>query len=114
MNKEQQKKEKVYLAYITCPDKKYAHDLALKCLKKKWAVCANIFPEIDSLYEWNHELQKDTESVLILKTKESCLSDLKKHIPMIHKYDCPCLLFIEIKDGYQKFIDWIRNPSSTS
>ena len=105
-------KESLYLAYITCPDKESAHELALKCIKENWAVCANVFPQIDSIYEWKGELQRDSESVLILKTKESKLTQLKENIPLIHKYECPCLLFIEIKGGHEKFLNWIREHPS--
>ena len=56
--------------YVTTKDSSEAKKLAKVLLENKLIACANILPEMTSLYEWNGEIEESLESVLVLKTKQ--------------------------------------------
>ena len=99
------------LVYVTCPDSKVAEDISRKAISERLAACANIFPEIVSIYEWEGKVQKDKEIALILKTQEKHLNDLTTLIQANHPYDCPCVVGVPLKGGNNEFFDWIKNQT---
>lgn len=111
-SKEKKYSEAIYFGYITCRDQKMAHFIATKCLEQRQIACANIFSNIESLYHWKGKLEIEKEAVLILKTKASQISSLKKLISSIHEYECPCILFIKIEEGHKPFMDWILSSTN--
>ena len=77
-------------------------------LKKKLCACANIFPEIHSMFEWKGKINLEKETVLILKTTEDKFSSLEKLISEKHTYETPCILKLDITNGNKKFLNWIE------
>lgn len=97
------------LVYVTTPQIDLARQLAREAISHKLAACANILPQMESLYEWEGQVQKDNECVLILKTTEAHFPELQKKILQMHSYDCPCIIALPIQAGHKAFLDWIDN-----
>ncbi|VDM78846.1 unnamed protein product [Strongylus vulgaris] len=66
------------MVYVTAPSKEAALKIARIAVERKLAACANIIPEITSIYEWEGKVHEDAEAILIMKTQESLLEDLHK------------------------------------
>jgi periplasmic divalent cation tolerance protein len=95
--------------YVPCPTAEVAQLLAKSALHARLAACANIFPEIRSLYWWEGELQDDAESILILKTDATHEAALREHILEAHPYDVPCVASIALDGLNPDYEDWLRN-----
>ncbi len=95
------------ILYITCKNEEEAKYLANKCVKNKLAACGNIF-SISSIYEWNNEIQNDDEMVLILKTDESKVNELKNKVKELHSYEIPCILELDAKAN-KEYYNWIKS-----
>jgi periplasmic divalent cation tolerance protein len=108
---EMTKAQKVYFTYVTCPDLKTAEAIALKCVNSRVAACANILPEMRSVYVWQDKLESAAETVLILKTVENQLGSLEKTILESHPYKTPCIVNLPIDSGHSGFLAWIRDTS---
>ena len=93
--------------YCTAPDLKTAEDLAQRILSLKLAACANIFPEIKSLYWWKGNLQKEREIALIFKTRKSLYGRLEGEIKKIHPYECPCVAAFPFSELNAPFLKWL-------
>ncbi len=96
------------LVYITVKNEKEGMNIAKLAIEGKLAACANLYPKIQSIYEWNNQIQIDKESVLILKTKKKKYKELEKLIIENHSYDIPCILLLPIDNGYKNFMNWIE------
>jgi periplasmic divalent cation tolerance protein len=97
---------KIY--YITAPDIDFAKELCRKIIKLKLAACANILPNITSIYNWENEICEDNEVIIILKSKINNNEQLFDFIKNNHPYTTPCILEININDGNQEYLAWIK------
>ncbi len=70
--------------------------------------CANLYPEIKSIFEWQNELKVEKESILIFKTTEEKYNKLEELILKNHTYETPCVLKLPIVEGNKKFLNWIK------
>ncbi|MEG3225200.1 MAG: divalent-cation tolerance protein CutA [Methanobacteriales archaeon Met13] len=96
------------LIYVTTSGEDESEKIAKKLLEEKLAACANIIPNMKSLFWWDGEIEEDTESILILKTRSNYLDTIKKRVKDIHSYDVPCVLEIPIKNGSEEYLKWLE------
>lgn len=95
------------LVYITCTDIAEARSIAQTVVTEKLAACANIFPQIHSIYHWENKLCESNEAVLILKTLETNYKKLAERIKELHSYDCPCIITLDVKEVNTEYLSWI-------
>ena len=97
------------LAYITCPDQDTALKLGQEMVDRGLAACANILPEMKSVYMWEGEAEVTREAILILKTTEKRYSQLEDAVVAAHTYEVPCVLKLPISAGSPKYLSWIMS-----
>lgn len=100
------KKTEYIIAVISTPQEA-AEQIARVIIDDRLAACVQILGPVSSLYWWKGEIQKDTEALLLLKTKKSCIAKLKKRLTSIHPYDVPELLYLSVFDGLPSYLEWI-------
>ena len=103
------KNVKFCFIYVTVENSKQAEIIAELAIKNKLCACANIFPEIHSMFEWEGKVNLEKETVLILKTIESKFQKLEKLISENHTYETPCILKLDISKGNKKFLNWLQS-----
>jgi len=96
------------LVYITVANEADGKNLAHLALQKRLIACANLYPEIKSIFEWQNELKIEKESILIFKTTEEKYNKLEELILKNHTYETPCVLKLPIVEGNKKFLNWIK------
>ncbi|MCB9398111.1 MAG: divalent-cation tolerance protein CutA [Acidobacteria bacterium] len=98
--------------YITFPSLESAQTLAKKLLEGRFIGCANIFPSVESWYQWQGAIQCDSEVVLIAKAPRRNRSTIIDTVLAMHPYKVPCVLFREIADGSGSYLDWLDGETS--
>jgi len=101
------KMSKFKILYITCKNNKEAKQIAKSLVKKKLIACANMFPNISSIYMWKKEIYSSSETVLVAKTIKSKIKNIIRLVKKNHSYECPCIVFADIKNGNKDFLNWI-------
>ncbi|XP_011016891.1 PREDICTED: protein CutA, chloroplastic isoform X2 [Populus euphratica] len=79
------------VVYVTVPNREAGKKLASSIVKEKLAACVNIVPGIESVYQWQGEIQSDAEELLIIKTRQSLLEALTEHVKANHEYELKML-----------------------
>lgn len=95
------------VALCTCPPDK-ADDLASALVEANLAACVNVLPEIKSIYKWEGKINRDGESLLIIKTNKNAWLPLKKRIEELHPYDVPEIICLEIEMGNESYLTWLN------
>ena len=95
------------LIYITCSKVDEAKNISRNLLEKELIACANIFPNIESIYTWQNKIVEDSEVVLIVKSKKELFSFIKEEVLLLHTYSNPCVVQLDITHGQEKYLKWI-------
>ncbi|MBD3226567.1 MAG: divalent cation tolerance protein CutA [Candidatus Lokiarchaeota archaeon] len=95
------------IALITTSSDEEAEKIAKELVENHLVACANIISNIKSIYTWKGNIEKDTECLMIIKTKKDNRGKIIKKIKEIHSYETPECIFLPIKDGLKDYLNWI-------
>ena len=95
------------LIYVTAGSAAEAEAIAGQVVEQRLAACANILGEATSIYWWQDKLNKDSETVFILKTTIELVEQAVTKIIELHSYDCPAVVVLNIEHGNPEFLKWI-------
>lgn len=94
--------------YVTTPNVEEGRRIAHALLEKKLIACANILPQMESLYRWQGKIESANEVVLILKTQTRLVDETIRAVEKLHSYDTPCALSFSIDRGSAKYMAWLE------
>lgn len=85
-----------------------AKKIAKEIVQKKLVACVNIIEGLTSIYEWKGELCDEKECLMIMKTRNTLFSEIKKEITGLHPYEVPEIISVTISDGLESYLGWIK------
>lgn len=104
------------LIYITTRDRDEARHIGRTLVNERLAACVNIIDGMESIYEWNGEIQTEQEAILIAKTPYYNVDTLTHRVRQLHSYDCPAILSITLteQEGNEEYLLWLLRQSRNS
>ena len=99
---------KVLMAYCTFPNEATARQICESLVREDVIACANILPEMTSIYKWQDKLETGSECAAVLKTSDFKKPALMERLRALHPYQNPCLVFLNVDDGLSAFLNWVR------
>ncbi len=96
----------------TTTNEEEAKKIAKHLIEKKLIACATIMPKVNSIYVWNNQLNEDTESLMIMKTKTELYSKTEEEIKKLHSYEVPEIICIPILTGSKEYLNWIEEETT--
>lgn len=96
------------IVFVSCPPHA-ASALAQTLVELKLAACVNILPSISSVYRWQHEVQRDEESLLLIKTTRTGYPALEQAVREHHPYELPEILAVTVEAGLPAYLNWLRD-----
>lgn len=99
------------VVYVTVPNREAGKKLANSIVKEKLAACVNIVTGIESVYQWQGEIQSDAEELLIIKTRQSLLEALTEHVKANHEYEVPEVISLPITGGSIPYLKWLKDST---
>jgi periplasmic divalent cation tolerance protein len=90
--------------YMTAGSKEEASTISRCLVEEKLAACVNIIDGMTSIYRWEGKLESASETVLIAKTMSGKVDALTERVKVLHSYDCPCIVTLDIQSGNQDFL----------
>lgn len=112
MTGETRPKSVASMIYVTCGSVNEARKIGDAVVRERLAACANIIEGMRSLYWWEDDVQEDTETVLILKTRAEHVPELSERVRALHSYDVPCVVEIPLGRGNPDYFAWIAAEAS--
>ena len=97
----------VRVALTTTADKAQAERIARALVEQRLAACVNIVEGIRSIYRWQDAVESATECLLIIKTAESRIAEVRTMLQELHSYELPEFLVLEAADGSEAYLAWI-------
>jgi len=97
----------VRLLYVTTKDTDEARKIARELIDRRLIACANIFPQMESIYRWKGQIENSSEAVLILKTEERLVTKTIEAVEELHSYEVPCVLSLPVEQGSEGYLNWL-------
>jgi len=101
--------EENVVIFITAGTDEEARKVAEVLLKRRKAACVNIVPGVSSFFWWQGKLDSAQETLLIVKTKASLVSEIVSLVREVHSYDVPEVIALPIVSGNQDYLEWIAS-----
>lgn len=95
----------------TAGSQEEATRLAHAVVEARLAACVNIIPQVRSIYRWQGKVDDATEWLLLIKSTAANFSRIKETIQALHSYELPECILVEIKEGSEKYLNWIVENS---
>ena len=99
------------MIYVTTSNRQEAINIARQLVKSRLAACANVLPDVTSIYRWQGALQEDSEAVLIVKTRRDLVDKVTAKVKELHSYDCPCVVSLRLEGGNEEYFEWITKET---
>ncbi len=97
--------------YTTFAHQQDAEAISASLVDEGVVACANLFPQIKSIYKWQDQLKTETEVAVLLKTSDQAVSQASARLKDLHPYECPCIVVIDVAAGHPLFDQWISTAT---
>lgn len=99
--------ENFVILICNAPNIENAKLIAHKLVKEKLAACVNLFNGITSIYEWEGNIEEETEVTILIKTKLDLVDYTEDRILELHPYDTPEIIQLNVAASNSKYYDWL-------
>ena len=98
----------VVLILTTVPDDSRGETLAQTLVEERLAACVNLLPTMTSIYRWRDAVERDAERQMIVKTTRDRIAAVRERIGQLHSYELPELIVLNVEDGSDPYLNWVR------
>ena len=84
-----------------------AATLALDLVERRLIACMNIVDSIRSIYRWKGTIEDEGEKLLIMKTTEGRVAELRDILLSRHPYDVPEFIVLPIETIDGPYREWL-------
>lgn len=100
-----------FVIFVTTPSGEEAETIAKALVEERLAACANIVPSVSSIFRWEGKVERETEALVILKSRRKLLDRLIERVRDLHSYEVPEVIALQIAAGSKAYLDWIKQET---
>jgi periplasmic divalent cation tolerance protein len=64
---------------------------------------------VRSIYRWKGQVLTEAEQMMIIKTTQPLLEDVKRTVKELHSYELPEIVAVTVSDGDRSALNWIAS-----
>ncbi len=107
-----QENDKPVLIYSTFPSPEAAEAVGQQLVAARLAACVNILPGMTSIYRWEGAIARESEAVMIIKTRTSLALRVMETVKAGHSYANPALVVLPILGGSADYLRWLEEQTA--
>ena len=96
------------IIFCTTSSEQEAAALGRTLVEEGLAACANIIPQIRSIYRWKEEIWDERETLLMIKSREDLFEKIRSRIKELHSYEVPEITAVHVDKGDADYVQWIE------
>ena len=96
----------LHIILVTAP-KAEAPQLARRLLRERLIACANLVPQVQSIFWWKGKLDSTRETLLILKCPTRNVRRVLKRVRELHPYEVPEILALPVTAAHRPYAQWV-------
>jgi len=101
----------VCVCFVSVPSDEVADVITMTLVQSGLAACVNQVPGVTSTYVWQGKLQRDSETLLIIKTNREQLADVAVVVKDKHPFECPEFICMDVGAGLPDYLAWVRSTA---
>jgi periplasmic divalent cation tolerance protein len=102
------------VVYVVAGSEQEALTIARTLVEERLAACANLLPQIRSVYRWKGQICDEFECYLIIKTRQSLFQTLKDRVEALHSYEVPEIIALPVVEGLDSYLKWVHEETRSS
>jgi periplasmic divalent cation tolerance protein len=95
------------LALSTFPDSETARRISRELVSGRFAACANIISNLESIYVWQEKLETGHEVLVLFKLAAATYPMFERELKARHPYEVPEIITTEIGNGLPDYLRWV-------
>lgn len=99
--------EDAIVVFMTAASGEEATRLADLLIGAHLAACVQILPEMESVYRWEGQIERQSEILLMAKTTIAKFAELETEVRALHSYDTPEIIAIPVIAGSSPYLSWL-------
>jgi periplasmic divalent cation tolerance protein len=104
--------EEILLALSTFPNAGIARRVASQIVNEHLAACANILPDVQSIYFWKNKLETGKEVLVLFKMSQARQDAFETKLKALHPYEIPEIFFVDVQHASYGYVRWVLENSS--
>jgi periplasmic divalent cation tolerance protein len=97
------------VVFMTAATADQARQIANALVERQLAACVQILPEMESVYRWKNEVQREQETLMLAKTTASHFDDLEKTVRAMHSYETPEIVAVPMSQVSEPYRVWLAD-----
>lgn len=97
---------------VTCADDSQAEKIADCLVRERLAACASIAGPVHSIFRWQGAVRRESETLLLMKTRAESFEKLARRVKELHSYEVPEIIALPIIDGSPDYIAWVLESTA--
>lgn len=99
--------EEVLIVFSTFADAEAARSAARSLVGEHLAACANIVPQVESIYRWREKIESGAEVLVIFKTTRGRYQQFEQRLRALHPYEVPEIVAVPLMTGHDPYLNWV-------
>jgi periplasmic divalent cation tolerance protein len=95
--------------FMTAANGEEATRLADMLVGAHLAACVQILPEMESVYRWQGNIERQSEVLLIAKTTASHFETLEREVRALHSYETPEIVAMPLTSLSEPYRQWLES-----
>ncbi|MBI5180654.1 MAG: divalent-cation tolerance protein CutA [Nitrospirae bacterium] len=96
---------------VTTPSIDDARKIGNTLVEEKLIACANIIPQVESIFYWQDKVRNEKEALMIIKTQKKLIDKVIKRVKSLHSYTVPEIIALPIIKGSKDYIKWVKEAT---
>lgn len=96
----------------SCDDAAAARQIADTLVREDLAACVSLVPGVESIYRWQGQLTRTTETLLIIKCLARNHEALSARLHALHPYTVPELLALPVTHVNATYLAWMEQRNA--
>jgi periplasmic divalent cation tolerance protein len=101
-------KSNIVIIFVTTANEQDAASIGKHLVEEGLAACANIIPQIRSIYRWKGDICDESEALIMVKSREDLFERIRSRIRELHRYEVPEITAISLEKGDADYLQWIE------
>jgi periplasmic divalent cation tolerance protein len=95
------------VVFMTAANGEEAARLADMLVGAHLAACVQILPEMESVYRWQGQIERQSEVLLLAKTTMAKFEELEREVRALHSYETPEIIAVPVRGGSTPYLQWL-------